>query len=67
MTALRAVAEAPAPCTVDDVLAGWAGRWPTPVVGPTVEVREDCTIWVPEGWTGREGPLGSLILERSDR
>jgi N-methylhydantoinase A/oxoprolinase/acetone carboxylase beta subunit len=65
VTTLRAVAEAPAPCTIDDVLAGWTGRWPAPVVGPTVEVREDCTIWVPEGWTGREGPLGSLVLERS--
>ena len=46
------------------MLAGWEGRWPEPVVGPTVEVREDCTIWIPEGWTGREGPLGSLVLER---
>ena len=63
VTTLRAVAEAPAPCTIDDVLADWTGRWTAPVVGPTVEVREDCTIWVPAGWTGREGPLGSLILE----
>ena len=64
VTALRAVAAAPAPCTLAEVLAGWEGRWPEPVVGPTVEVREDCTIWVPAGWTGREGPLGSLVLER---
>jgi N-methylhydantoinase A/oxoprolinase/acetone carboxylase beta subunit len=64
VTTLRAVAEAPAPCSVDDVLAGWTGRWPAPVVGPTVEVREDCTIWAPAGWTGREGPLGSLVLAR---
>ena len=67
VTVLRAVAEAPAPCTLPEVLAGWSGRWPEPVAGPTVEVREDCTIWIPPGWTGREGPLGSLILERSDR
>jgi N-methylhydantoinase A/oxoprolinase/acetone carboxylase beta subunit len=65
VTTLRAVAEAPAPCTLTDVLTGWAGRWPEPVVGPAVEVREDCTIWVPEGWTGREGPLGSLVLSRA--
>jgi len=65
VTTLRAVAEAPAPCTIADVLAGWSGRWPGSVVGPTVEVREDCTIWVPDGWAGREGPLGSLVLRRS--
>ena len=64
VTALRAVAEAPAPCTLAEVLAGWEGRWPEPVAGPAVEVREDCTIWVPAGWTGREGPLGSLVLTR---
>jgi N-methylhydantoinase A/oxoprolinase/acetone carboxylase beta subunit len=65
VTTLHAIAEAPAPCTIDDVLGGWTGRWPSPVAGPAVEVREDCTIWVPEGWTGREGPLGSLLLERA--
>ena len=65
VTTLRAVAEAPAPCTIADVLAGWSGRWTGSVVGPTVEVREDCTIWVPDGWAGREGPLGSLVLLRS--
>ncbi len=65
VTTLRAVAEAPAPCTLAEVLAGWEGRWPEPVVGPAVEIREDCTIWVPAGWTGREGPLGSLVLERT--
>jgi N-methylhydantoinase A/oxoprolinase/acetone carboxylase beta subunit len=64
VTTLRAVAEAPAPCTLPEVLARWVGRHPEPVVGPAVEVREDCTIWVPAGWTGREGPLGSLVLER---
>jgi N-methylhydantoinase A/oxoprolinase/acetone carboxylase beta subunit len=65
VTVLRAVAEAPAPCTLAEVLAGWTGRWPDPVAGPTVEVRADCTIWIPAGWTGREGPLGSLVLERA--
>jgi N-methylhydantoinase A/oxoprolinase/acetone carboxylase beta subunit len=66
VTALRAVAEAPAPCTLAEVLAGWAGRWTEPVVGPMVEGRTDCTIWVPDGWTGRAGPLGALVLTRRD-
>ena len=65
VTALRAVAERPAPTTVETLLASWVGRWPEPVVGPRVVVREDCTIWVPEGWTGEEGALGTLVLERS--
>jgi hypothetical protein len=30
-----------------------------------VEVRADCTIWVPAGWVGREGALGALMLERT--
>jgi N-methylhydantoinase A/oxoprolinase/acetone carboxylase beta subunit len=65
VTALRAVAEAPSPCTVAEVLGAWEGRWSEPVVGPQVVVREDCTIWVPEGWRGEPGPLGSLVLRRS--
>ncbi len=65
VTVLRAVAEAAAPSTVGEVLADWTGRWPEPVSGPRVEVREDCTIWIPAGWTGHEGPLGSLILQRT--
>ena len=58
VTALRAVAEAPAPATIDELLAGWEGRWTEPVAGPRVVVREDCTIWVPPGWVGEPGPLG---------
>ncbi len=67
VTVLRAVAEAPAPCALSEVLSSWEGRWPEPVVGPTVEIREDCTIWVPAGWTGREGPLGSLVLTHTSQ
>jgi N-methylhydantoinase A/oxoprolinase/acetone carboxylase beta subunit len=65
VTALRAVAELPAPARIEELLGGWAGRWSEPVVGPQVIVREECTIWVPEGWTGAEGPLGTLVLTRT--
>ena len=34
------------------------------VAGPQVLVRDDCTIWVGDGWRGEPGPLGSLILRR---
>ena len=49
---------------VDEVLAAWDGRWTHPVVGPQVVFREDCTIWVPDGWRGEPGPLGSLVVTR---
>ncbi len=64
--ALRATVETPAPATIEDVLSSWEGRWSEPVVGPRVVVREDCTIWVPEGWRGEGGPLGSLVLRRTE-
>jgi N-methylhydantoinase A/oxoprolinase/acetone carboxylase beta subunit len=63
VVALRAVAEADAPATVDEVLSSWAELSFGSVVGPTVVVRDDCTIWVPEGWVGRDGALGSLVLD----
>ena len=64
VTALRAVARSEPPCTVDEVLGSWSGRWVEPVVGPRVVVREDCTIWVADGWRGEPGPLGSLVVRR---
>ena len=64
VVALRAVAEATAPATIEQVLERWAGQVGADVEGPQVVVREDCTIWVPDGWTGRPGPLGSLVLSR---
>jgi N-methylhydantoinase A/oxoprolinase/acetone carboxylase beta subunit len=64
VTAVRASAGIAAPVSVHEVLRSWEGRWDRPVVGPDVIVREDCTIWVPEGWRGEEGPLGSLVLRR---
>ena len=66
MIALRATVETPAPATIEDVLSSWEGRWSEPVLGPRVVVREDCTIWVPEGWRGEGGPLGSLVLRRTE-
>jgi len=66
VTALRVAVEQPAPADIESVLAGWIGRWPARLVGPRVEVREECTIWIPEGWSGTEGPLGTLVLHRDD-
>ena len=60
------VAEAPAPATIEQILGRRAAQDVDPVAGPQVVVREDCTIWVPDGWTGRPGPLGSLVLTRSE-
>jgi N-methylhydantoinase A/oxoprolinase/acetone carboxylase beta subunit len=64
VVAVRAVAAAPAPAAIEEVLAGWDGRWSGPVEGPQVVVRDDCSIWVPAGWRGEPGPLGSLVLRR---
>jgi N-methylhydantoinase A/oxoprolinase/acetone carboxylase beta subunit len=63
VTALRAAASAPAPSRVEEVLGAWEGRV-EPVVGPAVVARDDCTIWVPEGWRGEPGALGALVLRR---
>ena len=66
VVAVRAVAELPAPATIESVLADHVDTIPARVVGPQVVTREDCTIWVPEGWTGEPGPLGSLVLRRAE-
>jgi N-methylhydantoinase A/oxoprolinase/acetone carboxylase beta subunit len=64
--AIRAVAAAPAPATVEELSAPWERQWEGDVpVGPQVVSRDDCTIWVPSGWVGKAGPHGSLILERT--
>ncbi len=64
VTAIRAVATAEAPATVEELSAPWAEQWKgVNPVGPTVVSREDCTIWIPSGWAGSAGPHGSLILE----
>ena len=64
VTALRAVGTAPAPATIEQVLAAHGDEQVHEVTGPLVVARDDCTIWVPEGWHGRPGPLGSLLLEQ---
>lgn len=65
VTALRAVAEAAAPATLAQVLDRQQGDAPETVVGPQVVARQDCTVWVPEGWRGEPGALGTLVLRRS--
>ena len=72
VVALRAVATLPAPADITDVLERWAevdgaaGVGASTIVGPQVVVRPDCTTWVPDGWKGSIGPLGSLVLHRSE-
>jgi N-methylhydantoinase A/oxoprolinase/acetone carboxylase beta subunit len=58
--ALRARAVAHAPLDVTDLPEVSRGV----VRGPTVIAESDCTVWVPEGWEGKPGALGSLVLER---
>ncbi len=64
VVAIRATASSEAPATVESVLAGWEHQLDAPIRGPVAVAREDCTIWVPEGWFGEPGPLGALILRR---
>jgi N-methylhydantoinase A/oxoprolinase/acetone carboxylase beta subunit len=64
VVALRARAVRPAPLEVaglpDPAERGAA-------VGPAVLAEADCTIWVAEGWRADPGPLGALVLTRTDR
>jgi len=66
VVALRAVAELAPPATVESVLAAHAMAEQEPVRGPSVLAREDCTVWVPEGWVGEPGPLGALVLRHGE-
>jgi N-methylhydantoinase A/oxoprolinase/acetone carboxylase beta subunit len=64
VVALRAEATTAPPLRIEDL--------PVPaersaVVGPAVVADVDCTIWVPDGWRGDPGPLGSLLLTRTRR
>lgn len=65
VTALRAVAEAAAPATLGQVLDRHQRDAFEAVEGPQVVARQDCTVWVPEGWRGEPGALGTLVLRRS--
>ena len=60
VVALRATARVPPPLQPGDLPA--VER--RPVTGPAVVAEPDCTIWVPDGWVGRPGPGGSLVLDR---
>ena len=33
-------------------------------VGPAVVSEPDTTIWIPEGWAGKQGAEGSLVIQR---
>lgn len=68
---VRAAVTAPAPMSMRDLAPagqarpGSGARGPLdPVQGPRVVSRDDCTIWVPDGWEGQAGPLGALVLHR---
>jgi N-methylhydantoinase A/oxoprolinase/acetone carboxylase beta subunit len=55
----RARATRPAPLRAEDLPAP---ARPT-VRGPRVIAEPDCTVWVPDGWTARPGPLGAWLLQ----
>ena len=51
--------------------AAGSGEWPSVPprragVGPTTIADPDTTIYVPDGWVGRVGALGALVLERAE-
>jgi 5-oxoprolinase (ATP-hydrolysing) len=59
--ALRAAAWVDAPVSVTDLVAPVR----EPATGPTVIAEQDCTIWLPEGWTATSGAAGALVLRRT--
>jgi N-methylhydantoinase A len=59
VVAVRARATAPAPMSVE----GLPAPSRQPVRGPVVVVEDDCTIWVPDGWTATPRELGAYVLE----
>jgi N-methylhydantoinase A/oxoprolinase/acetone carboxylase beta subunit len=61
VVALRARASGPAPHSARDLPP--VER--TAVRGPAVVAEEDCTVWVPDGWTAATGPLGAWIVSRA--
>jgi N-methylhydantoinase A/oxoprolinase/acetone carboxylase beta subunit len=68
VVALRAVAIGRAPLAVADlpVPPGQDGDHGGPVTGPTVLAQDDCTIWVPDGWTATPGSAGAIVLRRTE-
>ncbi|MCA1656321.1 MAG: hydantoinase/oxoprolinase family protein [Actinobacteria bacterium] len=62
VTALRARALAAPSVDVADLGPPPAPR--RPIEGPAVVAEADCTVWVPEGWSGRVEADGSWVLTR---
>ena len=66
VTAVRLQARLAAPTTMQELCAESQGAWGQGVLeGPAVVSRDDCTVWVPAGWSGSEGALGALVLRRT--
>ncbi|HVM01107.1 MAG TPA: hypothetical protein VM263_00440, partial [Acidimicrobiales bacterium] len=63
VTALRAAAYRPPPVPLDELPAP-AGEPRRPARGPAVLAEEDCTVWLPEGWTADVGAGGAWVLTR---
>jgi N-methylhydantoinase A/oxoprolinase/acetone carboxylase beta subunit len=64
VVALRATGRR-APAVEFDDLPAPASAGNAEVQGPRVLARDDCTVWVPEGWVARPGAAGALVLRRS--
>lgn len=64
VTAVRAAARLPAPVSISRLRPPATARQ-GPVAGPSVVAEEDCTMWVPPGWTAEVGGGGAWILRRS--
>ncbi len=60
VVAIRARARRPPPLDLTDLPAATTERRPTN--GPAVVVEPDCTVWIPEGWSGRVAADGSWVL-----
>jgi len=60
VVAVRARASRPSPVSVDALPDVDRRR----VRGPSVVAEDDCTVWVPEGWTAEPRALGAWVLER---
>lgn len=58
VTAVRARARRPPPISID-ALPDVDRR---PVRGPAVVAEDDCTVWVPDGWTAEPSALGAWVL-----
>ncbi|MGZ8751564.1 MAG: hydantoinase/oxoprolinase family protein [Acidimicrobiia bacterium] len=61
VVALRARAVGPSPLTLDALPSPRRER----LEGPVVAAEADCTVWIPDGWLARPGPLGAWILEHT--